>query len=209
MENFFDLTTKKIASLTEAQLKHYCDIELMKAGAIKPIQPMVPTEEKIELHYVEYYSVDLDYTKILFEKIEDADAFVKMNPKKADKLYDFPEPHNWSAKAPYNVNIERFKCVSHDDIHKYKGIIIKQKEERKKYDELLKEFNNATESSIEVTQEVWNKYYEACRIENKMKEIQRTWNEYFRLSEDNEEVAMNFLKKAYSEEEINSMFEWF
>lgn len=209
MEDFFTLSDKEMVKLTEEQLKHYCDIELMKAGAIKPIQPIVPKEEKIDIHYTDYYSVELDYTKILFEKIEDADAFVKMNPRKADKLYDFPEPHNWVAKTPYNVSIERFRCVSQDDVQKYKHIFSKRKEEKKEYDRLLKEFNDASAASVEITQDVWSKYYDAVRKENKMKDIQRTWKEYLKLSENNEDIAMGFLKKAYKEDEIDDMIEWF
>lgn len=208
MKNFEDLSDKEVLDLTESEIQLYIDIELMKAGVVKPIMPKAPKHEVINLKYDEYYAVKVYYNQIVFDSFEKANIFVDLYPQTLDQLYDFPKPHNYRLRKDSDLSIEKIKVVRESEVDKYRDVMSKRKKEDEEYAKLKKEYDKEVSALEEIRDRIWDRVNAAQAHYDKVSRISKTWQEYLDLADQKEVIALGFLLKAFSKQDVWDCFMW-
>ena len=208
MKTFYELTDKEILGLTDEEIERYCDIELMRAGVIKPIAPIRPKDpEPMDIRKEQYYEVSLNYRSIVFKTLEQAEVFTKLEPLSTDRVYEFEREVSVISYSR-DLSIKTIEVANSDDVNKYKVKAGLYKKEKEEYDKLFKKYNEECSAFQEITEGVFDKRRE---VENKNRQIDKiieTFEGYLVLADNDKKIAFNFLKKAYSWDDVIEAFQW-
>jgi hypothetical protein len=212
MKRYWDLSKKERAHLTQEELNRFCDVHLMEEGVVVskltleevPEEPEVPMETGYRLqHESEGYT---STTSIVFKNEKDAATFMNLKglrvivyeyETKRDCLVLLERPSIQPISMPRKVDLAEMK----GSIRTINEIKDRNKAAEREYKEQLKK-------KEEVIQPLVDDYQECRDLDHLYETIHKTLIEYMFLAENNKDIAMGFLKKAYSEENIKNMIEW-
>ena len=107
-----------------------------------------------------------------------------------------------------DLSIKTIEVANSDDVNKYKVKAGLYKKEKEEYDKLFKKYNEECSAFQEITEGVFDKRRE---VENKNRQIDKiieTFEGYLVLADNDKKIAFNFLKKAYSWDDVIEAFQW-
>ena len=201
MKRYWDLTIQERANLTEEEVDRYCKIELMVRGIKRPIIPKEPKVIDPKLPLSTFYRVG----NIIFEKKEDAYACLNLNPATQDCLFgtgiiEFAKPITDDVRV---TELHRMEDVEHNRITLISNA--KRMNEfrlnKHNYDHKIREIDGQIKHVRDD--------YQFCRAaQENLNNVLITYSEYLTLTDGDRKLAVDYLGKVYSTDEIEAAQEW-
>jgi len=211
MNIYWDLSEKDRANLTREDIEQYIDTELMRLGVLK-VKPLVldpvPTFPQPAQRYFRvrcgHYFLD-----VAFDRQEEAQAFIALNPKRVDMSHLGHESHNFAIDMSDEeieiVSVSMFDretfTMARDDLRQADAVKASNNKKQHEYDEAIKK-------QKQVLSGLWNNWSECKSKCNRLRRVLETFADYQRIATD-PVVAARFLAKAFSRGEIAETVEWF
>lgn len=220
MKDFNKLTNEEVYNLTEADINLYKKLALAENGVKFPVRPERPNSEKIDPDLT-IFTIDCltdRWHGLCFRKMEDARTFVDLLIKSAPGLYYKSStygqdcylkeglPSTFDGKQP-SLNICSEKIYSEEVYSRAKKGIEKFNAEKNAYDKAFAEYKEELAKANEVTAFIDDKVTFVNEDYNRKIRLTRLFvNDYLPVAENNEEMAMKFLKKAYEVSEDDEKY---
>lgn len=220
MKDFNKLTNEEVYNLTEADINLYKKLALAENGVKFPVRPERPNSEKIDPDLTIFTIDGLTdrWHGLCFRKVEDARTFVDLLLKSASgicyKSSTYGQdcylkkglPATFDGKQP-SLNICSEKIYSEEVYSKAKKGIEKFNAEKNAYDKAFAEYEKELAKANEVTAFIDDKVTFVNEDYNRKIRLTRLFvNDYLPIAENNEEMAMKFLKKAYEVSEDDEKY---
>jgi hypothetical protein len=209
MKNYFNLSPFQRAILKQEDLPSFFAAHLMEQGLVMPKAPAEPTLLKIDAKTTLHYQVVSNYTPVLVCKtIAEAEKAMKLVSFRADYDYGFGSDNRYAVPND-NLKIEQVELWTREDFNKIKSIIKANFDIQKEYDNLLAEYNKTVKEIDTICDEIRSDYLTQVREHNAKLTLLDTFEEFIATADDNADIALKFLRKRYSDEEIQSALDWF
>ncbi len=216
MKTYWDYTDQERANFTEDQVRSLLDVELMEKGVLKPQPPVLQPLTTLDSlgGRVKYYGVSAtgkygssDDFGVVFETIEQAEAFIALKPMKSDYDYQVGTNHQYTIpmRQP-SIQVKEF--YSFETINACKSELKKNAAAAEANSKAQSEYNTAVDAADKVTQGVWNDWHAQRNVKSSMERIVATYRDYLKLAGDDRNIALSFLEKAYPAEKIELVREW-
>ncbi len=109
-------------------------------------------------------------------------------------------------KGNTTLQIEKKTCYSRDVYAQMQGMIEQNKSSKDAYEKQLKEYEKACNQAEDFISAIWDKIRTVREKHAEFETMYGRYLEYLALADNKEEVAWNFLKKAYSVNEETEAF---
>jgi hypothetical protein len=211
MNRYWDKSEKQRAAMTREQVQAYLDVELMEKGVVKIERPTLQELEPVKVPTTRMYEVQHkgdyrnDSTGWCFATAEQAQAFIDTHPMKYERDWQtdmhYAKPSDGMLIGPIDVPSQADWAMQKSRLEKNKAI-------KTANEALLKEYNAAIKASDDATSGVWEDW-RACReTAAKNKKVLDTLAQYLTLCDGNQQIAENFLAKAFAPEAIDAARAW-
>ena len=220
MKDFNKLTNEEVYNLTDADINLYKKLALAENGVKFPVRPERPNSEKIDPDLTIFTIDGLTdrWHGLCFRKVEDARTFVDLLIKSASgicyKSSTYGQdcylkkglPATYDGKRP-SLNICSEKIYSEEVYSRAKKGIEKFNAEKNAYEKAFAEYEKELAKANEVTAFIDDKVTFVNEDYNRKIRLTRLFvNDYLPVAENNEEMAMKFLKKAYEVSEDDEKY---
>lgn len=220
MKDFNKLTNEEVYNLTDADINLYKKLALAENGVKFPVCPECPNSEKInpDLTIFTIDGLTDRWHGLCFREVEDARSFVDLLIKSApgicyksstygqDCYLKEGLPATYDGKQP-SLNICSEKIYSEEVYSRAKKGIEKFNAEKNAYDKAFAEYEKELYKANEVTAFIDEKVTFVNEDYNRKIHLTRLFvNDYLPIAENNEEMAMKFLKKAYEVSEDDEKY---
>jgi len=210
MKKIGELTEQEILKLSDADVDKMVKLEMAEQGIKILSEPKEPTYNKEPDKAIRGYKpVGCEFY------LKDATAAEKISKiigDNKDKIYRSEYYDNaYTKKLLKQGDYYSYGTITEDLFYKetelrdYDEAINKNKEIKEKYNTLLKEYNSSFEHSKRIRSDIWEQVLVVREKYEHLEELTARYREYLEIAEGNKEIAMKFLKKAYSpsgEEEL-------
>lgn len=208
MKNYKELTIEERANLTGEQLAQYEKLICAENGIKMLERPTEPTSDVDETTNIEVFKVngfggyiyltDMIEARTLVDCLKSLRT-IGTTKYFADRKYFEAGPEKDYCGRPADISISSEMVYTKNKAIEIETALKDFKEAKKKYDVDLKEYNEAYEAKEEATKEFKELYDGACEIMHHRQALARIfYRDYLSIAEGNEQIAMDFLKKAYS-----------
>ena len=216
MKYYKELTTEEMANLTDEQIEQYEKLICAQEGIKMLDRPVEPISNVDETKNLEIFKVngfggylcftDMDEAKIVMNCLKSLNT-IGTTKYFADRKYFEVGPEKDYSNKPVDISISSEMVYTKDKAVEIETALKGYKEAKKKYDTDLKEYNEAYEAKEEVIKEFKELYEEACQIMHYRQTLTRIfYRDYLPIAEGNEQIAMDFLKKAYTVNESDEAY---
>lgn len=193
MKRYWDLTEEERAALTRDEVEAFTRVEMMEKGVVEPTRPpkMEDAPRMPEIETTTWFSVG----DVLFGSYEQAAAFIKLNPHKEGYNYQI----GYEVKYPdeFSPLIQPRSLYSKEAVHANRDILSKVNAFKEKCRVSDSEYDKAIEQAQSAVASVWSDYLECKKIAAHRDQLRRTFDDYKKMCDGNERIALGFLKKAY------------
>jgi hypothetical protein len=206
MKTFQDHTDLEKANLTEEEVEGLLKYELMELGIVSPQPPTPLPDTGPELEEKVYYQPYLkSYSGLdcVFATAKEAEAFLAMNPLILDTGY--PSYQN-NVEDPTEFKVETIKAISKSDYESSKGLVEAASKNKKANKEAQEAYEAELSEASSAVGHIWDEWSECRKKKTKSQQIVDTYNQYLVDCDDNTEIALRFLGKAYSQNEIKDAY---
>jgi hypothetical protein len=215
MQRYWDKTEQERAAMTREQVQAYLDVELMEQGVAKVAQPELQPVEETKLAKRRFFQIFRkgEYSQtavgVLFNKVEDAEAFLSMAPWFAESKYvPSPSPNINYAMPGRELSIQPVDLPLESDIANHTSTIERNAAIKAANEKLLAEYHEAVKKVNDAVSGVWDDWQKCRDKERQAAKIYATLDEYIRLCDGNRETALRFLGKLFSADEIAEAVAW-
>lgn len=217
MKTYWDYTEQERSLLTEEQVAALLNLELMSKGVVRPmppaLQPIVTPESlggKRQCFAVSgksKYGTD-EVFPLAFSSADDVQKFMALNPVKID--YDYEVGTEYKYAMPLSdASISVCELYPYETINAAKVELKRNKAAADSNRKLQEAYEKACKDVDLATSGVWEDW-NRCRNERaQMERIVSTFNDYAKLTNGDQFMALGFLEKAYSRDNISNACEWF
>lgn len=218
MKNINELTTEELANLTDVEIEKYKTLICAKKGIKIVNEPIMPNNEHLKYNKQGYHISGLDY--LVFEDINDAklvsDTILKTKSLnhilyyKGIPIMEKGPSVNYNG-TPYSFIPEVVQGYSNKDLADKEAILSKSYSDKlEKYYADQKEYKAYIDLRNDTVKDFVAKQKAAKDTYTRRENLIDTYiNTYLPLAENNDKVAMNFLKQAYdvTEEDEKAIME--
>jgi len=209
MKTFNDYSELEKANLTEVEVQALLKYELMELGIVKPSEPeLLPEDEAPVLQSKVYYQPYLkSYSGLCcaFATAKEAEAFLKLNPLILESEYP---SYVSTVESPKETKVESVQAISKADFSKSESQLNKAKKNKEKNETATNSYNEEVKKSNDATSYVWDEWMECGRKKKNAEKVLELYDQYLEDCEGNEEIAVRFLGKVYSVNEIRNAYEF-
>lgn len=217
MKKWQELTTEELANLTDEQIDKYKKLMYAEEGIQFPEKPKEIDEVNIPTDLTVYKisgisSYDgpvfgsLDEAKKVLECLNSCSSFGHIESKNSEQYFDLGTRRDYFGKnQPLEINTtqvyskEKYLEVQ-DTLVQYKNLREQYKKDKEHYEEIYNKAIEATEEFCEAINNAKSIMYHRENLASKY------YRDYLPLADNNSEIAMNFLKKAYTVSEEDEQY---
>lgn len=204
-KTYWDLSEKERAALTDEQFKKYCQIELMEAGCAvlpdKPLDLILPPMEPLKT------KVWFEVGGLLFGSMEDANTVIGMRPYEKEWVSGLG--YDKHKAVPVTSIPKQIVCVDAEEASLRAAELEERRAKEQEHSKQVSEWNKLNQEVKSTLEAIHD---DRLTIREKMyryESIVSSLREYQELAGGDMEIARNFLKKRYEEDEIDAAVEWF
>jgi hypothetical protein len=209
MNNFHNLTKKEQSSVTADELTAYEAYEMMSEGVpmlaleppTEPVKPLVPMTKFYGVKFGPYGG-----SEMLFRTIEEAQACTELKPLKPERDYGCDLSYIGTQEK---TSIETMEYATEAARDQLKEELTTYAAAKKRYDTDKAAYVKWVDTKSKILSGLRDAWYDAQRHAADMKRISDTFASYIKTATGNREIALNFLHKAYSVEQVAEATEWF
>lgn len=208
MKDWDKLTIEELAALTDEQVEIYKKLLYAQNGIRFPVEPKEPNTINIPKDKT-VYRINLIGFDILFGDFQEA-VHVSNFLKNCKSVCHFEYTNTWQNRyivegtpKDYNNNNIEFTVEAEEAYSKKKFLEVQENlntitKLNEQYSEDKSEYDETVRKAIEVTQDFLDKLDEARNTIARRKTLTfKYYNDYLPLAENNGDIAMSFLEKAY------------
>lgn len=213
MERYWDLTEKQRSELTDDQMESYYAIERMENGAIKPTPPAYEPDVLPTIATTRFYQVQAkngysnDKFNALFTSPEAAQVFIDTAPLYAES--DWTLDYKETAKRCDGFNIVPMDIPTKDAMLAIKPEYKKAADAAERNKKMREEYEKAQTAYTDIVAKVTADRWECKELSRKRQRIVDTLAAYEATANGDKEIALKFLHKAFTSEDIAAAFAWF
>jgi len=201
MKTYWDYTEKERARLTEAEVRELLNVELMTKGVRKIIAPELKPIQEVKVNTETWFEVDGNF----FKTAELAQKFIALDPRKSS--FDYACGYDYHYACPVEQKIEQKSLYSQQDLLNLATILKQNKQAKEENERLTSAYDKAIKEQNKVLDCVWEDWWNCINRARELNDIVKTKEEYLKMADNNEEIAMGFLRKVYAEEDIKEALE--
>jgi len=207
MKNFFELSDLEIYNLSPEQIETYKKIALAEAGIKFPVEPTPPVLEPVPAPNLIVYTVKFATLRLAFtRKCEAEDVLEALEGCSSAGMLDgygvqcFKPGYGKAYDGQKNMlSVEPVEAYSEDVYEDYRAKRERNAQAEALYKEACKVYNKLSEETSKVIDPIDARLIVARNtINNRRALTEKFAFEYLPIAENNTEVAMAFLKKAYT-----------
>ena len=215
MKDWKLLTDEELAALTEKEVEFYKKLLYAENGIKLVEKPNEPEQLKepfdLRVYYIKgianYYS-----DNIVFAKLEEAQEVADLlkrckslgrtesasNTGYENRYFEVGLKENvYDRESPYTVLTK--DVYSKEKYLEMQSQLVAYKNMRQQYEKDKKEYEENNTKAIEVTKDFFDKLTEARnKVERRNHLTSKFYNDYLPLAENDYQIAMSFMKKAYN-----------
>lgn len=209
MKRYWDHTEKERANLTQDQVTHLLDFELMEQGVPKVVKPeLLPVEfppmEKSKVWGIKQGT--WRQSDVAYATSEEAAKAISGGMWLTTE-YVGSEP-------VHTVSHEELSIVAIDIIDRKLLINLKSQNDlasanKKSNESAMKVYNEAIQAVDKVLEGLWEDYRDMQAKDRRYKAIIDTYAQYKSMCDGNGNTARKFLVKAFGADEVNAALKWF
>ena len=208
MKNWTELTDYELAALEDKEIDKIRQLILAEEGipivVNEPVKPEIETPNKdLTIYVIKGISGSIAFTDIN-EAIEVVEIFKRC---KTIGLLRYGSKYNYFAKGSelsYNgerseITIESQEVYSEELERSIRNKYDDNMRKKENYEVELSNYNKLLAAQEEATKDFYNALYEARKNVQRRENLKHQFQDtYLVLAENNKEIAMKFLKKAYT-----------
>lgn len=204
MKQITEMTEQEILSLTDEQLENLIKYGMAEEGIKILDRPKEPKYFEVPAGDVIAYKVG-GFDKLFIDQkdAQSASEFI-LSLKKNLREDSYGKHYSLKFLTSDNYgfenigNVQPLKFYSRELIEKIEGNYSTNESLKKAYEKSLKEYNENYESAEFIREEIYDRFREVQDKYRNMEHLLNTYTGYLNIAEGNSEIAMNFLKKAYT-----------
>ena len=212
MKKINEFTEQEILNLSNEEIEKMIKFRMAEEGIKFLEYPQKPIYNEVQKPTTKAYYCHLLGQKLSFTNMEELQGLIEYLSKckticSIDSNYDFPEGYKYFMKsklgnASYSSDapdtISPITVYTHKEYSDIKDKLNENSKNKKEFESKLKEYDDAINDAKWVRDEIMDRINEVVSKYDKLNTfIYRFNNEYLPLADNNEEIAMNFLNKAY------------
>jgi len=201
MKTYWDFNEKERAKLTEDEVTALLDVELMTKGVKKIVSPILKVIQEVVLPKETWFEV----AGIFFKDAETAQKFLALEPKITN--YDYACGYDYQYARKIDQRIEQKQLYNQQDLLNLATILKQNKQAKEENEKLISDYDKNIKEQNSVLDEVWSDYWECKNRACELQKIIDTKAEYLKMTNNDQDLAISFLKKIYSEADIKEAFE--
>lgn len=214
MKKIQELTEQEVLALTSNDIENMINVQKAELGIKLLSMPNSPNYHTIPEQDKKVFSCELFGNELCFEAIGDLNVVIDAISKakvKGRVDYDYNKTSsgfmylNTVLKNPYQSTWDSIKSMKVYSMELYNSIVEKIQDNKKmktSYEQLMKEYKDSLDESKEIENEIRLYYYEICAKYERLGDFCRMMKfDYMPLANQDQEVALRFLTKAYSLDE--------
>lgn len=216
MKNWKDLTDEELANLTNEEISKYNRLICAENGIKMLEMPSEPKSNVNETKNLEIFKVDgfggylyfssIDEAKIVMDCLKGLSTAGTISYFANRKYFEIGTEKDYNNK-PMDISISSEMVYTKEKAVEIEEKLKDYKEAKKKYDIDFKEYNESYEAKENAIKEFKERYEKACHIMHYRQTLTRIfYRDYLPIAESNEQMAMNFLKKAYTVSEEDEKY---
>lgn len=202
------LSEEELANLSEKEVEFYKKLLYAQEGIEFPEKPKEIDSINVQPDKIVYVVSFLN--GICFEELGEAKAVIETLKK--CKTLGHINRKDWSNETYFelgtpvdyygnheNINVTTKNCYSKESYLKSEETLNIYDRLRKKYEQDKNNYEEVLKKAIEITEDFTNKLEDARENIARRKKLSiKYYLEYLPLADNNEEIAMGFMKKAYT-----------
>lgn len=200
MKTYWDYTEKERAELTEEEVRGLLDVELMTKGVKKITVPVLKSIQEVSVASEIWFEVD----GIFFKDADTAQKFLTLDPRKS--TYDYACGYDYHYACPIEQKIEQKTLYSQQGLLNLSTVLKQNKQAKEENEKLTSAYDKDIEEQNKILDAVWSDWWRCRDRASELQKIVDTKAEYLKMTDNNEDMALDFLKKVYSEEDIKEAF---
>lgn len=200
-----ELNEQEILALTSDQIDQMVKLRMAEEGIKFVPRPSTPVYEEVQEPDLTVFEIQQNGNTLRFLDKCDTELLFDMLSKttsKCDIDYNYDNGYVYFMRKGLDridTKMETKKVYSIDLYNKVKSVMHDNRKLKEQYEELLKEYVENSNQAQEIKDDISAKYYEVVKKYDSLKNLCRKMKyDYLPIAEGNEEIAFNFLKKAYS-----------
>lgn len=214
MQRYWDFDESERASLTSEQVESLLNVELMEKGVLKPVPPTLESEQLPELPKRQYFEVfrqgrysGKDSCGVVFDTIEQAQAFIALKPLKIDSDYQIGSDI-YFVRPMLDLSIQPNDLPTEQDALARKPQLSRVTKAREENNKARDAHEKAMKECRAAGGDVWEDWYRCRKQQGECQRLLDVFEDYKRTAGD-DATALRFLRKVYSDLEISKAHEWF
>jgi len=213
MKSYREHSQLERANMTSDDVENLLKIELMEAGIVEVKEPAVPEkppkfEPPVEMS-VYQPSLDVDYRRTLdfgFLNEDDAKLFAAMKIVYVEE--DYSSKLKTAKETKGGTSIALVEIVSRDSLKQARAAENVSSDVSNAYNHALADYQNYLNARDKVLDPVWEDWRDMRSIHMKSQQLLSVLNDYVDTCDGDEELALKFLKKAYTDKAIQDAYEF-
>ena len=205
MTRITELSTKDLLKLSEKDIEHYVQVELMHEGIVVPPMPEKP-EQFVLTKTVKVWKIRGDGSNLCtFPNQEIAQAVLAASQGQfmtENYLYKFGYDKKFMACCSDCVVVAE-DVYDEQELSRYENQLSQSRAAQEDYEKLLKTYNKVNEEAIDIRERVLSVVNTAKRDYIKATQLSQTFSKYIVLADGSRQVALAFLLRTFTESEID------
>lgn len=199
MKTYWDYNDLEKMNMTSTDVEGLLDIELMSKGVMKATPPnLQPLKDLPPLERPEFFEVN----GIIFPTLDQAEKFIDLNPLK--EAYDYyGAGYEYKYTRPCDAKIEKIKLYNESEVKIHANIFKSNKVAEEFNEKEEKRFQEESSAIASTVEPVWQDWREKQSTRYKLEKINETYRDYLKMTNNDAQMAYNFLNKIYSAHEID------
>lgn len=209
VQTYWDYSERQRSKMTEADVNHLLDAELMTRGVLKVVPPVLADETAPAVERTKFFKVG----PVMFKTIEEAETFVALHPFTEEhdyKIAGYSDSQNYVAKpVPADQDVEVVQRLSVDQATVYKSTLERYKAACERNAEVRREHEAASKEAEKVLRGVWDDWMRCANLAARHQRVEDTLKSYVEIANGDEAVARAFLLKVFTQEQVDEAAAWF
>ncbi len=203
MKTYWDYSEKERSEMMEEQVRSLLDVELMTKGVKKVEAPILKPIQSVKVATEIWFEVNGAF----FKSAELAQQFLALDPRKS--TYEYSCGYDYRYACVIEPKIEQTQLYSRQELLNLATILQENKAAKDYNEQATTEYEKQKKETDKVLEGVWSNWYECRKEAAEHKKLRDTYDEYVTLTKGDIALAETFLKKVYTEEEVQATREWF
>lgn len=206
MKTYWDYTEKERSEMTEENVRALLDTELMTKGVLKVEDVKLREVPTVQIDKETWYEVN----GVLFKTAEQAAKFLELDPHRSNYNYSYGSEFSYAEPIDtYYRDIKQVKMCNRTQVMNLGKTLAEIKQAREHNEKATASQGEAMKAVDKVLCGVWEDWYAQQAQAKRHEKIIQTFKEYEKMTDGDTAMAMEFLKKAFTEDEIQEANAWF